>query len=204
MLRLFFSSGTKQSMSSHQQQLTNQIRLPRLRRMVRFALATLVAGVIILSAGLAAIASPMPPSQIATLPGLSGIFAGTPPQNLGLHNGQLTECPPTPNCVLSQATDAKHAIAPIPYHGDRETARQTLLKVLNAMPGNQVITQTEDYIRFEATVRLIGFVDDGEFYLPADEPVIHLRSAARLGESDLGVNRRRLEQIRLAMKDLGV
>jgi uncharacterized protein (DUF1499 family) len=50
----------------------------------------------------------------------------------------------------------------------------------------------------------MGFVDDLEFYFPREESVIHLRSAARLGESDLGVNRRRLEQIRLALKDLGV
>jgi uncharacterized protein (DUF1499 family) len=192
-------------MSSHQHRsLISTDCIQSLRPLARFAVAVLIAGVITIAASLTAIASPVPPSQMATLPGLQGVFAGTPPQNLGLHDGQLTECPPSPNCVLSQATDAKHAIAPISYHTDRETARQTLLKVLNAMPGNKVITQTDDYIRFEATVRLIGFVDDGEFYLPADELVIHLRSASRLGESDLGVNRRRLEQIRLAMRDLGV
>jgi uncharacterized protein (DUF1499 family) len=50
----------------------------------------------------------------------------------------------------------------------------------------------------------MGFVDDTEFYFPPDEAIIHVRAAARLGESDLGVNRRRLEQIRLALKDLGV
>jgi uncharacterized protein (DUF1499 family) len=50
----------------------------------------------------------------------------------------------------------------------------------------------------------MGFVDDGEFYFPTEQNLIHMRSAARLGESDLGVNRRRLEQIRLALKDLGV
>ncbi|WP_083886972.1 DUF1499 domain-containing protein [Nodosilinea nodulosa] len=50
----------------------------------------------------------------------------------------------------------------------------------------------------------LGFVDDTEFYLPEKEPVIHVRAAARLGESDLGVNRRRLEQIRFALKDLDI
>ena len=48
----------------------------------------------------------------------------------------------------------------------------------------------------------MGFVDDSEFYFSKDKNVIQMRSAARLGESDLGVNRRRLEQIRLAFQDL--
>jgi uncharacterized protein (DUF1499 family) len=52
--------------------------------------------------------------------------------------------------------------------------------------------------------RIFRFVDDVEFYFPANEPVIHLRSASRIGESDLGVNRRRVEQIRLALRDLKI
>ena len=75
--------------------------------------------------------------------------------------------------------------------------------MLGVVPRTTIIEETEDYIRVESSSRLLGFVDDAEFYLPADEKVIHVRSASRLGESDLGVNRRRLEQIRLAFKDLG-
>jgi uncharacterized protein (DUF1499 family) len=56
----------------------------------------------------------------------------------------------------------------------------------------------------KSTSRILGFVDDTEFYFPAGKPVIHGRAAARLGESDLGVNRRRLEQIRFALKDLSI
>ena len=48
----------------------------------------------------------------------------------------------------------------------------------------------------------MGFVDDTEFYFPVDEKVVQVRAAARMGESDLGVNRRRIEQIRLAFNDL--
>lgn len=100
--------------------------------------------------------------------------------------------------------DDSHAIAPIAYTGDRETARNWLIKVLGVVPRTEIVTQTDDYIRVKSTSRLMGFVDDSEFYLPADHAVIHLRAAARLGESDLGVNRRRLEQIRLALQDLGI
>ncbi|MGB2924347.1 MAG: DUF1499 domain-containing protein [Limnothrix sp.] len=131
-------------------------------------------------------------------------FAGGSPTNLGIEDGHLNACPSTPNCVVSQGDDPDHNISAIPYSGDRQIAYQTLLQVLSVVPRTEVVEQTEDYIRTESRSRLLGFVDDAEFYFPEDEAVIHLRSASRLGESDLGVNQRRLEQIRLAMEDLGV
>ena len=142
---------------------------------------------------------------MAVLPGLQGVFTGTPSASLGVQEGHLSSCPVSPNCVVSQDAedDAEHGIAPIAYSTDRETARDLLLKVLSVVPRTEVIEETDDYIYIQSTSRLLGFVDDGEFYFPADESVIHIRSASRMGESDLGVNRRRLEQIRLAMEDLG-
>ena len=157
-----------------------------------------------ISASAQAIASPAPlPTQLAVLPGLGGAFGGQTPDNLGIEGGKLAPCPPSPNCVVSDTEDDSHAIAPIAYTGDRDSARETLLKVLKVVPRTRVVEQSDNYIRVEFTSRLLGFVDDGEFYLPANKKTIDLRSASRLGESDLGVNRRRMEQIRLALQDLG-
>jgi uncharacterized protein (DUF1499 family) len=116
----------------------------------------------------------------------------------------LSPCPSSPNCVLSQNADEKHAIEPITYHGDRDTARETLLKVLDVTPRTEVIEETENYIHAIAKSRIFKFIDDVEFYFPENEQVIHVRSASRVGESDLGVNRRRIEQIRLALQDLNI
>lgn len=124
--------------------------------------------------------------------------------SLGVDNGHLSSCPASDNCVVSQDGDPKHAIDPIPYHIDRDAARKTLLKVLTVVPRTEVIEQTDNYIHALSKSRIFKFIDDVEFYFPANEPVIHLRSAARVGESDLGVNRRRLEQIRLALRDLNI
>jgi uncharacterized protein (DUF1499 family) len=124
--------------------------------------------------------------------------------NLGVKDGYLFSCPATPNCVVSQNADEAHAIAPIEYHTDLAKARETLLKVLTVVPRTEVVEQTPSYIRAQSKSRIFKFIDDVEFYFPSDEKVIHLRSASRQGESDLGVNRRRLEQIRLAMRDLMV
>ena len=129
-------------------------------------------------------------------------FAAT--SSLGVNNGHLSGCPDSPNCVVSQNADGEHTIEPIPYKSDRTTARETLLKVLSVVPRTEVVDQTDDYIHIESKSRIFKFVDDGEFYFPKDENIIQMRSAARQGESDLGVNRRRLEQIRLALQDLDI
>lgn len=150
-----------------------------------------------------AIAAPIPINlDLGTLPGLGKTFAGHPPENLGLRNGQLGPCPESPNCVLSQHPDEAHAIEPISYTGEPSKAQDTLLKVLSVVPRTTVLESTDSYIRVEFQTQLMGFVDDGEFYFPPDQKIIHVRSASRLGESDLNLNRRRIEQIRLAMADL--
>lgn len=149
-----------------------------------------------------ALAAPSP-QPLGAIPGLSALFAGEAP-TLGVQDGQLSPCPATPNCVVSQGADPDHTIAPIAYTRSRDDARDLLTKVLGVVPRTEIVAQQENYLRVQSTSRLMGFVDDTEFYFPEDEPVIHIRAAARLGESDLGVNRRRLEQIRFALKDLGI
>ena len=141
---------------------------------------------------------------LAAIPGFSQIFSGSVPQNLGVTDQQLAPCPDSPNCVSSQApaSDKEHYIAPLTYDGDRQTAKAQIIKILSVVPRTEIVEQTDDYIRAESTSRLMGFVDDLEFYFPPDQNIIEWRSASRLGESDLGVNRRRLEQIRLALADL--
>ncbi|MDZ7994624.1 MAG: DUF1499 domain-containing protein [Nostoc sp. EfeVER01] len=124
--------------------------------------------------------------------------------SLGVENGHLSSCPASDNCVVSQNADAKHAIDPIPYHVDRNAAREILLKVIGVVPRTEIVEQTDNYIHALSKSRIFQFVDDVEFYLPPNESVIHLRSASRVGESDLGVNRRRAEQIRLALRDLNI
>ena len=133
----------------------------------------------------------------------AALFPGATPDNLGVTENHLAACPETPNCIVSQDGDASHSVDPIAYSGDRATVRKALEQVLGVVPRTQIVEATEDYIRAESSSRLLGFIDDVEFYLPADESVIHIRSAARLGESDLGVNLRRVEQVRLALQDLG-
>ena len=126
------------------------------------------------------------------------IFAGASPTNIGINNGKLTTCPGTPNCVNSQApiTDKEHEIAPLLLSGDISSAMTNLKQVVRSMPRTNIVKETNNYLHVEFASKLMGFVDDVEFYIDNDGKMIQVRSASRLGESDLGVNRQRIEEIR--------
>jgi uncharacterized protein (DUF1499 family) len=128
---------------------------------------------------------------------LTGCSGNIP--DLGLNNGELMPCPKTPNCVNSQAADEKHYIQPIHFTGTQQEAQGRLLRILESQKRTKILTAQMNYIRVEFTSALFRFVDDVEFYIPetqADETIIHIRSASRVGYSDLGANRKRIEQIR--------
>ena len=123
---------------------------------------------------------------------------GNPPTNIGVKEGKLSPCPSSPNCVSSQsvADDKEHYIRPLGYSGSRDEAKATLISVIVSMKRTKIITVTDDYIHAEFTSRIFRFVDDVEFYVDDTTKTIHVRSASRLGKSDLGVNRKRIETIR--------
>jgi uncharacterized protein (DUF1499 family) len=128
--------------------------------------------------------------------GLLLSLSGSRPSNLGVDQGQLAPCPATPNCVSSQSPDPQHAIAPLSLQADATKTWERLKAVVSQQPRAEIIRSDDHYLYAEFTSRLLGFVDDVEFYLPGNGRSIQIRSASRLGESDLGVNRQRIEQIR--------
>lgn len=123
-------------------------------------------------------------------------FSGTPPKNIGVKNGKLTSCPSSPNCVSSQDSDAEHQIEPLAYTGNSKEAFDRLKSIVKSLDQVKIVEEKSDYLYAEFTSKLMGFVDDVEFYLDESAEVIQVRSASRLGQSDLGVNRQRIQTIR--------
>lgn len=122
---------------------------------------------------------------------------------LKIENGELTQCPKTPNCVHSQAKDKQHFIEPILTTGTSLEVKHHILKILNELKEAKIIVAEDNYIRAEFTSTVFRFVDDVEFYFSntkSNEVTIHVRSASRVGYSDLGANRKRIEQIRSTFK----
>lgn len=125
---------------------------------------------------------------------------GTRPMTLGLQNGKLGLCPETPNCVSSFCleSDSEHFIKPLSFSGKPEEAKARLKAILAETPRTNIIKEEDKYLYVEFTSFLWRFVDDVEFLIDPNASVIHVRSASRLGKSDLGVNRKRIEKIRSA------
>lgn len=127
---------------------------------------------------------------------------GKPRESLGLQSGRLAPCPESPNCVCSQDEDGRHVVAPFPMDGDAFETMECLKRALASLPGARIVSFTKDYVHAECTSRVFGFVDDVECYVDATAGVIHVRSASRMGYSDLGVNRRRVETLRAVLASL--
>jgi len=123
------------------------------------------------------------------------MFSGTRPDNLGVKNGRFAPCRPTPNCVSSQAdpADKEHYIAPIAFSGTMPELR----RAVESMTRATVISEEKNYLYAEYKSALLGYVDDVELLLDESARLVHVRSASRLGRSDFGVNRKRIEELRV-------
>ena len=112
------------------------------------------------------------------------------PTNLGVSNGRLAPPKRTPNCVSSQAdpADREHYIAPL--NASLDAVRRTV----EGLPHTRVVMANATYLYAEFRSKLLGYVDDVEFFFDGKETQV--RSASRLGRRDFGVNRARVEEIR--------
>ncbi len=121
---------------------------------------------------------------------------GTRPEHLGLKDGVLSPCPDSPNCVSTFAEDDQHKADPIPFSGPVSAAKDKLYGILKELPRTKIVEEKVDYIYTEFTSAILRFVDDVEFYFDQKKSVIHYRSASRLGHSDFGANRKRMDAIK--------
>jgi uncharacterized protein (DUF1499 family) len=140
---------------------------------------------------------------VAIACGQMGLLQGTPPADLGVRDGRLKAPSLTPNSVSSQADlwpghaqQAFARIAPLALGADPATAMARLRKAVEAMPGAVVVTAQGDYLYARYTTALMRYTDDVEFWFDRTAVVVQVRSASRLGEGDLGANRKRIEALR--------
>ena len=135
--------------------------------------------------------------------GQAGLLAGRPPTDLGVRDGRLKPPSRTPNSVSSQddlwpgvAQRDQARIAPLSLSGDGPQTIAKLRAIVASMPGATVVTARPDYLHVSFRTRWLGFVDDAEFWFDPVAQVVQVRSAARVGRRDFGVNRARIEALR--------
>ena len=127
-----------------------------------------------------------------------GIFSHFKNPGSGIVDGKLGACPDSPNCVCSESYPDKqeiHAISPIKIVGGDIDSLWQLIRDGVITSGGKVTEENSGYLRAEFTSTIFRFVDDLELRLDREQNEIHIRSASRVGYSDLGTNRKRVEQI---------
>lgn len=108
----------------------------------------------------------------------------------------LADCPDTPNCQSSEATRESQRVDRFVINNDPEQAIATLADIVKQQVGTQIVAQDANYLHATFSTPLMGYVDDVEFLLSEDDSSVQVRSASRLGHSDLGANAKRVEHLR--------
>lgn len=136
-----------------------------------------------------------------TLMVLSGGLPGADSEGYGF---KPAPCPSSPNCVSSVDPDDPHYIAPFTLTVDRAEGWSAVREAVSTLPRTQIVGESKHYLHAECRSKVFGFVDDLELGLDRSTGVVLVRSSSRIGYSDLGVNRRRVERLRKQLVDLGV
>ena len=119
---------------------------------------------------------------------------------IGLVDGKLASCPDSPNCVSTEfRTDITHYAEPIDFQADNPSNTLADLKAAIREMGGSIAIEEDQYLAATFTSSIFRFVDDLEIRIDTDQKRIHLRSASRVGYSDRGINRQRLEKLKAAL-----
>jgi len=128
---------------------------------------------------------------------LSVFSCASSPPKVQLVDGKLRPCPSSPNCVSSESDIPSSRVEPLTFKGSPERAWDNLKEAIREM-GGKIQEEHDGYLWATFTSRVFRFVDDVEFRMVPSDGIIHVRSGSRVGYSDLGVNRKRVEKLRAA------
>jgi len=117
----------------------------------------------------------------------------------GEPSGSL-DCPDTPNCVSSLAKNPKYRVEHFKLKKGLKTSWDIVQQAVLLLPRTKIVSADNNNIHAECRSIIFRFVDDLSLHLTPSKGIIHIRSASRTGYSDLGVNRRRVENLRKKLK----
>jgi len=117
------------------------------------------------------------------------------PGHIGLVDGKFSEMPNKDNAVSSQTKNKSKFVDPLPVLENIENSKAILMKIIETYGNGKVVVNNHNYIHVVFTTDKMKYHDDVEFYFDESENVIHYRSESRIGSSDLGLNRKRYEEI---------
>ncbi len=122
--------------------------------------------------------------------------SGERPKDIGVYDSTFSPCPKTPNCISSDAIDSKHKTNAFELNSAHAENWKAIYNAVDNLPNTKIITFNDRYLHAECSSAVFGFVDDLQLHLRNNTKHVAIKSAARLGYSDFGVNQKRIEQLR--------
>lgn len=130
--------------------------------------------------------------------------SGKPAERQNSESSDFLDCQDTPNCVSSLAKNPKHRVEPFKLNKDPKISWSIVKKTVALLPRTKVVLADNSDIHAECRSMIFRFVDDLTLHLTPSNGIIHIRSASRIGYSDLGVNRRRVENLRKKLQQKNI
>ncbi len=117
----------------------------------------------------------------------------------------LDECPPFWNCVSTSSTTNYHTIEPIQLTKPLNESVWAAIKAeALELPGASLNEARYGYVNITCYSDGLGFPDYLELLIDTDMQQLNIRSQSRLGFSDMGVNRLRVERLRNQLIERGI
>ena len=113
---------------------------------------------------------------------------------------QLKPCPESPNCVSTQTQQKSKKMDPIPFELSPKEVIKIIKNVVESLPNTYLETESTHYLHYTFKSKIFRFTDDVEFLMDTEQKLIHFRSASRTGYSDMGVNKKRMTEIKKTIK----
>jgi uncharacterized protein (DUF1499 family) len=110
-------------------------------------------------------------------------------------------CSSRPNCVSSLGADRTHRMPPFRFTGPVAAAQERLVRLIRQMPRSEILKDEPGYLAVIFSSKVFGFVDEAEFVFDEKCGEINFHSGARSGYYDFGVNRARLEVMRISFNE---
>ena len=111
----------------------------------------------------------------------------------------LPRCGSLPNCVNSDSGQGSQAIEPL-------RATRSQWQGLQDWIGEQqdwsIVEDQGNFLQFTAVTPMMRFRDDIQLLFKPELEPIQLRSSSRLGISDMGTNRKRVELLRQQLREI--
>ena len=117
------------------------------------------------------------------------------PSDTGIENGKLSPIPKSPNAVSSQTDDVKKKVEPLVFKDTFEVTKKAVLSAFEKYGNIEIIKNNENYIHAVNITGIMKYKDDIEIFFDVNERLVHYRSASRIGYSDMGLNRKRYNEI---------